>query len=633
MKLTHTDSPLLHSSDMQSSTMGMDSKGMEMATYYLRDKIYSNKILAVVREYICNALDEHKKHSVDVPINIILKNNQFTVRDYAKGLSEHDVRNVFGMYFRSTKSNDNSQTGGFGLGSKAAFCYTDTFFVKSYYDGVLSTYACSLGAGDNGISVGKILKVSEEPSNETGLEIVVDVQQSDVYEFNKNIQDFLYNCTNGAVYTSDKGEYFNAKQEKGVQIGDYTFRLVKTDHLYDGFINFCMGDVCYKSYLFTNDFRNTHKTSIIKNHYIIVDIPIGKLTLPISRESFENTEHNKRVLAEIDDCINQLLTNDRQSIQEMSLQQLIDSRDDFFQSGEYFSFRKNYLYDAELYSFVNNIKTSLYNGSSIQEKNGKKIVCLIPDKESADYWVNKFKDHCSDLNKNYYYISERFIDIMDKIPVLKESFIYKKVKSSIFEWPKSSPTQVDFNTRYLVYVGGSRWDRYSQDYSALELHNKSLGVNATSVEEAVKQCDNLVIKTIADLEKIVIKKRNVYGDSKYSCNSSKMIENLVSLGWYEFGSARYYAKTKEIREKVEKERERFENLKSCDVNFLHDHQKSKTLRILQKKEKYMKKYSYILSKIKNENSLRAKLFEALERNGYYHKISRTQLRKVLKLTD
>ena len=38
--------------------------------------------------------------------------NEFFVRDYAAGLSEYDIRNVFGMYFRSTKSNSNNQIGG-----------------------------------------------------------------------------------------------------------------------------------------------------------------------------------------------------------------------------------------------------------------------------------------------------------------------------------------------------------------------------------------------------------------------------------------------------------------------------------------------------------------------------------------
>jgi hypothetical protein len=64
MKTATIASPLLTSNNMDSSVMGMDSVGMDLATYFMRDKIYSNKIKAVVREYLCNAVDEHNKFDV-----------------------------------------------------------------------------------------------------------------------------------------------------------------------------------------------------------------------------------------------------------------------------------------------------------------------------------------------------------------------------------------------------------------------------------------------------------------------------------------------------------------------------------------------------------------------------------------
>ena len=74
------------------------------------------------------------------------KNNEvvFYVRDYAKGLDESGVRNIFGMYFRSTKSTSNDSVGGFGVGSKAGHCYNDTFFVTSFFEGKKTTYTCML---------------------------------------------------------------------------------------------------------------------------------------------------------------------------------------------------------------------------------------------------------------------------------------------------------------------------------------------------------------------------------------------------------------------------------------------------------------------------------------------------------
>jgi D-3-phosphoglycerate dehydrogenase len=64
---------------------------MDQACYFLRDKIYTNKILAVVREYISNALDEHIKYNVQTPVSVNLTTTDFSVRDYAKGLDETEI--------------------------------------------------------------------------------------------------------------------------------------------------------------------------------------------------------------------------------------------------------------------------------------------------------------------------------------------------------------------------------------------------------------------------------------------------------------------------------------------------------------------------------------------------------------
>jgi DNA topoisomerase VI subunit B len=139
MKTAVIASPIIASNNMDASVMGMDAQGMDLATFFMRDKIYSNKIRAVVREYACNAIDEHKKFGIERPVDIGLRyegqETVFFCRDYAKGLDENGVRNIFGMYFRSTKSTSNDAIGGFGVGSKAGHCYNDTFFVVSHFRG------------------------------------------------------------------------------------------------------------------------------------------------------------------------------------------------------------------------------------------------------------------------------------------------------------------------------------------------------------------------------------------------------------------------------------------------------------------------------------------------------------------
>ena len=104
MKTATKQTPVIASEELTGSLMGMDAKGMDMATYFFRDKIYSDKIMAVVREYVCNAIDEHKKFGIDKPVEYGIKDGKFFVRDFANGLSEDGVRKIFGMYFRSAPS-------------------------------------------------------------------------------------------------------------------------------------------------------------------------------------------------------------------------------------------------------------------------------------------------------------------------------------------------------------------------------------------------------------------------------------------------------------------------------------------------------------------------------------------------
>jgi hypothetical protein len=80
MKTATIASPLFTSNNMDSSVMGMDAVGMDLATYFMRDKIYSNKIKAVVREYLCNAIDEHNKFDIKQAVQTGLRaeNNEST---------------------------------------------------------------------------------------------------------------------------------------------------------------------------------------------------------------------------------------------------------------------------------------------------------------------------------------------------------------------------------------------------------------------------------------------------------------------------------------------------------------------------------------------------------------------------
>jgi hypothetical protein len=170
----------------------------------LTSKIYQNKARAVVRELSCNAYDAHVDAGVSKPFFVHLPTqfeNWFSIRDYGKGLSQEDMEAIYTTFFKSTKGSSNSFVGAFGLGCKSPFSISDNFTVISYHGGMKSTYACFIDDS----RIPKISLVSQNPSDETGLEVIID---------NNNLKCSKYEleaeCTN--VFT-----FFDSLPEFNIQ--------------------------------------------------------------------------------------------------------------------------------------------------------------------------------------------------------------------------------------------------------------------------------------------------------------------------------------------------------------------------------------------------------------------------------
>lgn len=101
----------------------------------LRNKIYADPIRAMVQEIMCNARDAHREtNRQNTPIEVKLPNQiekTFYIKDYGPGITPDRMANIFIKYGMSSKRDDNTQTGGFGLGAKTPFAYTDTFTIIS----------------------------------------------------------------------------------------------------------------------------------------------------------------------------------------------------------------------------------------------------------------------------------------------------------------------------------------------------------------------------------------------------------------------------------------------------------------------------------------------------------------------
>jgi hypothetical protein len=150
----------------------------------LRDQLYSDKKLAVLREYSANAWDANREAgNGDKPIKVILPTNldpTLYIRDYGPGISHENMFAIYAQYGVSTKRGTDGQVGMLGIGSKSGFAYTDSFTVTTWQDGVQRIYAALL----NNDEKGTLNLLDDSPSDEpNGTMIQIPVRPNDIPEF------------------------------------------------------------------------------------------------------------------------------------------------------------------------------------------------------------------------------------------------------------------------------------------------------------------------------------------------------------------------------------------------------------------------------------------------------------------
>jgi len=165
------------------------------AFFILSDGLYSNKILAVIRELSTNAYDSHidagkADHPFDVHLPTAL-NPSFYIRDYGTSMSHEDCMQLYTTYFRSTRNNSNDAVGCLGLGSKAPFAYSDSFTVDAYLDGEHRIYTAY--KNENGSPVFSLMETltTSEPN---GIKVTISVKNEDVNRFAieaQNVYEFF----------------------------------------------------------------------------------------------------------------------------------------------------------------------------------------------------------------------------------------------------------------------------------------------------------------------------------------------------------------------------------------------------------------------------------------------------------
>ena len=293
------------------STIQVQSAGIQSEAFFtvkdknvghifsiLRNKLYSNKPLAIIREYCTNAFDAHIEAGIaDQPIQISFPTafkNSLTIRDFGFGLSEDDVYNVFASYGESTKRGTNDQVGMMGLGSKSAFCYVNDFTITSYHNGTKSVYLAYIDE----TNVGKVSKIAEEPTSETGLAIDVVVKTIDLQSFREVAGRFLCEFNPKPIVLNDDSvvQAFKKDQNENVILKSDYYEITRRWYSQSSFVR--MGNVSYPFQL--NDLQlnpvDANKLDCFRYLQVKLFAPIGSVVPSASRESLEMDDQTKQYI-------------------------------------------------------------------------------------------------------------------------------------------------------------------------------------------------------------------------------------------------------------------------------------------------------------------------------------------------
>lgn len=371
----------------------------------LSDALYSDKIMAVCREIMCNAWDAHiVSNKTNVPIFIDINDTSVSFRDFGEGIPKERMQEVYFQYGNSSKTQDVNQTGGFGLGSKAPFAYSDTFTVISRNNGIESKYKLiKSGRYEDGNP--EMIEIYSKPTLESGLEVILDIKPTDFRYFLNRIEhvgffgDILWVKNNCFEETNPK---INLSKETSYLI-DRIYTNNTNSIFYSHFdskLIVIVGNVAYPvdmKVLPKNVISRFNSINISDNiDHFIFKIFDKNITITPSRESIAYTPKTVKILCkEINKNIDKFLSDYRifkkNFIEEKILPNFTGiARDTFFKIG-LTSEKVVSLEDKEnIDKYTIFLSYYLYNLKNIE----KKLV-----KNNIKFFKNVYK--CTNINKFY----------------------------------------------------------------------------------------------------------------------------------------------------------------------------------------------------------------------------------------
>jgi hypothetical protein len=266
--------------------------------------LYKNPIDAMVREYTTNmydawlALKRKNENAVYTPCELHLPtalSPYLVFKDYGVGMDYDTVWNVYSQYGNSTKGDNNDEVGGFGLGSKTAFCYNNgqQWTIESRYDGELMTFMAFVG--EDGIP--NITHVATAATDElNGVTIRIPIRREHMQDVHKAARMYVpYFPLEITVINVDTPITKPVYVLEGAGWGIAAMRGTRGWGMRYGRLHVVMGNV---PYVVDQTLVSTHACHALMHNAIDLHVPIGAVDIVPSRDDLKYTDRTKTVITE-----------------------------------------------------------------------------------------------------------------------------------------------------------------------------------------------------------------------------------------------------------------------------------------------------------------------------------------------
>lgn len=356
----------------------------------LSNTLYSNKPLAVIREVLCNAWDANiVSDRKDRPVIVSIDEDKLSIKDAGFGIPHDLIHSIYCVYGNSTKENDGNQTGGFGLGSKSPFAYSDHFSVVNCHDGLKTVHAISRGSALTKGKPDRRVMVSV-PTTEEGVEVIIPVKT-------KVDADLFMAITKDIAAFGEMNVVLNGKPIEIVPISTAENNMFLTNRKPRGShvkINLRYGNVVYPVQP-DEEYRGAYDALLKKvkaipnrgrNDYdendliIILQAPPNSISVTPSRESLSNTETTINTLRGLMTAVVEYMRNSTKLFEEKLMVEHLKALDKLWENKK-----------EDRIFFSENLLTDEFGSRPLKGTNGLEIHQITNLTGLADYYLRYSK--------------------------------------------------------------------------------------------------------------------------------------------------------------------------------------------------------------------------------------------------